>query len=332
MGKPRCQAFVSAFVFLGALAASDARAAGEIALVRANSVLKVDTARVPDSAAALDSGAIQYMEATLLIKNLAYEKVVQLLIKNDTLWDTVPCSWVRQADDDHEFWAASRQYDKRPGRPQPRDLEFKLRYVVAKKEYVDDNGGAHYKLKRNGGTLLPGNAVLLKQCQWEKDTGEFADTSILAIEAEVRGWKAGASLTVAYTPDNMRTQGFSTAQGDPVPTWDGAAPADSDAVYLYSFKVAGIKLPFSALPVLNFHLKYWDGAKDWRDDNLRNRYAIMLGSKLSGMMYEELPLPVTLGRRAESRHGAKPRAYRIGSSPAFRAGSRGLVDGMGRSR
>lgn len=332
MGKLRFTAFVSTLLLLSGFSVREARAAGEIAVVRANSVIKVDTLRVPDSAAALDTAAIQYFEMTLLIKNLAYEKVVELLIKNDTLWDTVPCSWVRQADDDFEYWIAHKQYYKGPGRPGPHDLEFKLRYVVTKKEFFDDNGGKNYKLAKNGGTLLPANGVFHKQCQWEKDTGAAADTSILTMEAEVRGWKAGASLTAVYSADNLKTQGFYTVQAEPAPTWLGTAPADSDAVRLYTFKVTGIKLPWSALPVLNFHLKYWDGAKDWRDDNRGNRYAIMLGSKLSELVYEELPLPVSVGRRAESRSGRVLRAHGIGSSPVFRAGSRGLVDGMGRSR
>jgi hypothetical protein len=58
----------------------------------------------------------------------------------------------------------------------------------------------------------------------------------------------------------------------------------------------------------------------------------MLGSMLSELVYEELPLPVGIGRRAESRDGRVLRATGIGSSPVFRAGTRGLVDGMGRSR
>ena len=332
MGKPRFTAFVSALSLLSVLSVREAAAAGEVSVVRASSILKSDTLRVTDSAAALDSTAIQRVELTLLIQNLAYEKVVQLLIKNDTLWDTVPCSWVRQADDDFEYWMASKQYYKGPGRPGPHDLEFKLRYLVTKKEYLDDNGGKNYKLAKNGGTLLPGNAVFHKQCQWEKDTGEASDTSVLTMQAEVRGWKTGASLTAVYSADNLKTQGFYTVQAEPAPTWLGAAPADSDAVRLYTFKVTGIKLPFSPLPVLNFHLKYWDGSKDWRDDNRRNRYAIMLGSKLSEMLYEELPLPVALGRRAQHRTLKASGMRRIGSSPVFPAGPRGPVDGMGRSR
>jgi hypothetical protein len=332
MGKPRFTAFAIALWLLCGLAAREALAAGEVRVVRASSRLLIDTLRVSDSAAAADSNSAQQIELTLLIKNLAYEKAVQLLIKNDTAWDTVNCNWIRQADDDHEYWMASKRYSREPGQPAPRDLEFKLRYVVTKKEFFDDNGGNNYKLAKNGGTLLPGNAVLLKKCQWEKDTGAFTDSSVFMVEAEVRGWKTGGSLTAAFSPDNMKSQGFYTAQTDPVPTWLGAAPADSGAVRLYAFRVTGIRTPFSALPVLNFHLKYWDGAKDWRDDNLGNRYAIMLGSRLVDMTYEELPIPVTLGRRAERRYISIERKLRVGSSPVYQAGSRGLIDGMGRSR
>ncbi len=336
MWKPRSKAIAIAIAFmsLSTLCALPARSAGEVAVVRASSRLMLDTARISDSAAAADSNASQSVYLQILIQNLAYEKIVELLIRNDTAWDTIPCRWVRQADDDFEYWEASKQYGLTNNHTAPRDLEFKLRYVVNKTTYWADNGGKNYLLAKNGGSLLPGNGIAFKNCRWELDTGLNADTSVFTGEADVRGWKAGASMTVVYSPDNLQTQGFFTVKDEPAPTWLGDAPADSDAVRTYKFRVSGIKLPYSKLPVLNFHLKYWDGVKDWRDDNRHNRYAIMLGSKLDDLFYEELPLPAALGRRFEGGNARYPLRSRIqpGWSPVYSAGSRGFFDGMGRSR
>ena len=334
MGKPRLKVFATVLLAVAAMAARPARAAGEITLVRANSVLMLDTARVSDLVAAADTNTAQKVYLTLLIQNLAYEKTVQLLIKNDTAWDTVACRWIRQADDDFEYWEARKDFGLANYSGAPKNLEFKLRYVVNKTTYWADNGGKNFKLAKNGGTLLPANAVFLKNCQWQLDTGMNADTSVFSGTAEVRGWKPGASMTLAYTTDYMQTQGFYTVKDVPDSTWLGAAPADSEQVRVYHFRVSGVKLSYSKLPVLNFHLKYWDGAEDWRDDNRQNRYSIMLGSKLDQFIYEELPLPAALGHRAESRNARFPlrSPFTRGSSPVFGAGLRGLVDGMGRSR
>ena len=314
------------------LAPLRAAAAGELSLVRASSVLMIDTLRVTDSAAAADTNASQAMYLQLLVKNLAYEKAVTLMIKNDSAWDSIPFRWVRQADDDYEYWDLHTSMGITRNQQAPHDVEFKVRYLVNKTTYWDDNHGNNYKLAKNGGTLLPAGAVFFKSCRWERDTGANADTSVFTGEAEVRGWKAGASLTIAYSADNLQTQGFYTAKADPEPTWLGAAPADSDQVRLYRFRATGIKLPYSVLPVLNFHLKYWDGAKDWRDDNRGNRYAIMLGSKLQEMYYEELPQATAMGRRADRRVKAMRAVRAAQATPVFGAAARGFFDGIGRRR
>jgi hypothetical protein len=260
-------------------------------------------------------------------------KSVSLWLKNDSAWDSLPCAWVRQADDDNEYWELRNDFAPVYG-SKPRDLEFKLMYVEGTHIYWDDNGGKNYHLARNGGSLLNHVNVRLKRAQWALDTGENADTTVFSGEVEVRGYQAGASLKVSYSADYLKSQNISVIAGPPTPTWRGTAPADSDKVWLYRYTLTGIHLPFERNPWLHFHLSFSDGAHTWQDDNLAHQYAIGLGLKLDDLVYEALPLPV--GLRFPGRIKAPARAtrarLRTGAVPMFDLGTRGRVDGIGRSR
>jgi hypothetical protein len=320
-----------AVLALCALSAAPARAAGEVALVRANSVILRDTVRV-DSVGPADTALAQSTWFLILIKNIAFEKRVSLWIKNDTAWDSIPCGWVRQADDENEYWELYQDFSPGYGKP-PRDLEFKIMYVEGKHTYWDDNGGRNYLLSRNGGTLLGGRQVLLKSARWSPDTGETADTSIFSGSAEVRGYREGSVLKISFTTDYLQTQDIRAVDGPPEPTWRGAAPADTDKVWLYRFSFAGIRLPFRKNPYLHFHLIWSDSARAWKDDNRGHEYAVGLNTRLESLVYEELPNPAALRYPARYRPARPGRGLsRMGETPVFDLGARGRVDGMGRSR
>jgi hypothetical protein len=326
------------FAALAPFFAAEARAAGEVALVRASSVLMVNDSLRSDSAASTDTTEVQNAGFLILIKNIAYAKVVTVWIKNDTAWDTLPAGWLRQADPEYEFWECRKSWSGAygPSVGAPRDLEFKIRYIEGIHTYWDDNGGRNFKLAMNGGTLLGSGNVHFRKAQWERDTGLAADTSVFSGQAEVKGWKAGDALRIFYTPDNLKTLGGFIVNDAPVPTWKGAsALPDSEKVYRYDFRIAGIRIPYSKAPTLHFSFVYADTTgKAWKDNNRDNSYAIALGEKLEDMVYEDLPLPAALvdplrGRAARNALRARTRD---GSSPIFDAGSLGRFDGIGRSR
>ncbi|MDB5103783.1 MAG: endonuclease/exonuclease/phosphatase [Fibrobacteres bacterium] len=327
------------FAFLliaAAILVAKPRAAGEIRLVRAVSMLMLDTARL-DSASARDTNVVQSTYFLMSIRNIAYEKRVSLWARNDSAWDSLPCSWVRQADDDNEYWELKKEFTPRYGQNEPpRDLEFKLMYVEGKTTYWDDNGGKNYRLAMNGGTLLGKANLLFKNAKWALDTGLTPDTTVFSGQVEVRGYQAGSSLKISYTTDYLNTQDIRVLPGPPVPTWKGAAPAaDSDRVYLYSFAIAGIKRPYRMNPYLHFHFIYGDGTRDWIDDNRSHQYALNLGSRLDQLVYEELPVPAMLryphGAGAAAESGRDLPRGRMGAMPVFHLGSR-TIDGIGRSR
>ncbi|MDB5048210.1 MAG: endonuclease/exonuclease/phosphatase [Fibrobacteres bacterium] len=309
-------------------------AAGEVSLIRASSTLAKDTATAGDPAA--DTNTVQSAYFLILIKNIAYSKSVTLWVRNDTAWDTLPCAWSRQADDDNEYWDLAKNFTLKYGLTDPvRDLVFKIEYVEGVHTYWDDNGGLNYSLSRNGGSLLKGVNVLLRNAKWAVDTGLGADTSIFSGQAEVRGYRPGNTLKVSLTPDNLKTQDIREAVGTPVPTWTGTSPmAEADRVWLYDFSFAGIKLPYEKNPSLHFHLIYSDSVHAWQDDNRSHQYALGLGMKLENLVYEELPVPAALRYPANARvpRNAARGYLRMRPSPVFSAGARGLVDGIGRSR
>jgi hypothetical protein len=321
----------AAVLALCAFRAAPVFGAGEVALIKAGSMLMKDTVRL-DSAGG-DTTYIQQIKFLILIKNIAFEKRVSVWVKNDSAWDSLPCSWVRQADDDNEYWDRSDEFSYADGR-MPRDLEFKIMYVEGIHTYWDDNGGRNFRLARNGGSLLNKVNVQLRDAQWARDTGLAIDSSVFSGSVEVRGYREGSDLRVSFTKDNLATQDIRTAAGPPEPTWRGAPPADdSDKVWLYRFSFAGVALPFEQNPTLHFHLNFSDGISSWKDDNRAHSYAMRLGAKLAELRYEDLPIPAALrypGRTKAAARNARA-LLKPGSVPMFTTGSR-RVDGIGRSR
>jgi hypothetical protein len=325
----------AAVAALTAFRAAPVLASGEIALVRATSVMLKDTVR-SDGSGVGDTSLTQSAHFLIFIKNIAYAKSVSLWLKNDTAWDSLPCNWVRQADDDNEYWELREDFTPGYGKA-PRDLEFKLMYVEGIHTYWDDNGGRNYKLARNGGTLLGKADVLLRKARWAVDTGEAADTSIFSGEVEARvspGMLEGSTMKVSFTTDYLKTQDIRVIPGPPEPTWRGAPPAnDSDKVYRYRFSIAGIRLPYAKNPYLHFHFSFFNGVKSSVDDNLSHQYAIGLGMKLEDLVYDELPNAAGLRYPARMKARLRSQALlKMGKTPVFDLGSRGMADGLGRLR
>lgn len=328
-------AFGSALI---ALAATAAQAAGEIRLIKASSNLLIDSGAVLPAPGEMDTVSEQKAYFRVRLRNIAFEKQVRVIVRaSDSVWDTLPANWIRQADDDYEDWELKTSFTEKFGLARPvRDLEFKLGYYVDSTWHWDDNGGMNYRLPRNGGTLLgPGTEVLLRSARWEMDTGAFSDSTVLTGEAEVRGFNANSGFRVSYSLDRMKTQGLAPILEAPVPSWsDSTGLADSNKVYVYRFSLKGIKIQSERNDFIHFHVTFWRDGKEFKDNNQGNRYVVGLGWALSGLDEVELPKPVSLPRpdrvgalRVTRGAGMKP----VGT-PAFPWEGRGLVDGLGRAR
>jgi hypothetical protein len=199
--------------------------------------------------------------------------------------------------------------------------------------YWDDNDGRNYKLAKNGGTILNGVKVLMKSAKWSLDTVDIADSTIFSGEVEVRGWKPGNVLRIAYTTDFLKTQDVKPIDGPPTLVSHGnGSTADSDQVYLYKFRYTGVKLPVSTDPHIQFNLIYITGNGAYYDTNLFHSYALELGWSVDNLS-DDLR-PATLGRSDYRRpsHVVGKAYLKISPSPLFPAGARGRVDGMGRVR
>jgi hypothetical protein len=316
-----------------ALSAPEAQAAGEIRLIKASSKVTRDSGIAAPAPGDIDTVSEQAAYFRIRLRNIAFEKQVHVIVKSDTAWDTLAANWTRQADDDHEDWELKMTFTRRFGQPYGiRDLEFKLRYFVDSTFYWDDNGGSNYKLPRNGGTLLGrGTEVLVKNARWEMDTGAFSDTTVFTGEAEVRGFNANSGFRISWSTDRLKTQGLVPILEKPVPTWeDSAGLSDSDKVYLFRFRLTGIRIQSERNDFIHFHVTYWRDGVEYKDNNLGNRYVVGLGWALNHLEEEELPRPVALRRPAErGDKAAKHRNLRGGMS-LF--GSGRATDALGRSR
>ena len=309
-------------------------ASGEVRLVKASSVLIKDSTKVYDGTA-VDSTSLQKTFFLILIKNIAYAKQVSLLIKNDSGWDTLPCDWARQADDENEYWTRTKDFTLREGLTDPpRDLVFKILYVEGIHIYWDDNHGKNFHLAKDGGTLLNGENILVKSAKWEADTSNPGAT-VFSGEVEVHNQSKTNALRVSYTTDYMKTQDVKLVTDTPVPTWTGAAaPADSDRVYVYRFSFGNIKMPSDLSPRIQFNASYLTDNGTYSDTNLSHSYSLELGWSLDNLSEDLLLLPV--GLRLPKNPGLERKLQkgnlRIAPSPLFDSGAKGFIDGMGRTR
>lgn len=334
--KKSCFAGIRRY-FLSALVAGialEARAAGEVRLIRASSLVTVDSAAPAPLPGEVDTVTEQDVYIRLRLKNIAFEKQVHVIVRaSDTSWDTLSAGWTRQSDDDYEDWELKKIFTRKYGLTLPvRDLEFKLRYYVDSTYFWDDNGGQNYKLPRNGGTLLGrGVDVLVKSARWEMDTGAFSDSTVFTGEAEVRAFNQNSGFRVSYSLDRMKTQGLHPILEAPVPTWgDSAGLADSNKVYVYRFTLKGIKIQSERNDFIHFHVTYWRDGVEFKDNNLGNRYVVGLGWSLENLDERELPKPVTIARVRSLRSAKQPHGVlRVFPTPGFGAGGHS-VDGMGR--
>jgi hypothetical protein len=309
--------------------------AGEVRLIKASSILIKDSTRSADTTVALDTNSIQRTFFLIFIKNIAYSKQVSLLVKKDAGWDTLPCDWVRQADDENEYWIRTMDFTLRDGRSSaPRDLEFKIQYVEGIHIYWDDNHGKNFILAKDGGSLLNGGNILVKSAKWQEDTANLGAT-VFSGEVEVRGSSPTNSLRISYSTDYLKSQDVKLVAEKPVPTWTGTtAPADTDCVYVYRFSFGNIKMPAGLSPRIQFTAAYLTDKGTFSDNNLAHSYSLELGWGLDNLSEALLPLPVGIHRPLSSRIGRKvPKGFlRMLPSPVFDAGIHGSIDGIGRVR
>lgn len=330
---------ILASIFAAACFIPEARAAGEIRLIKASSKVTRDPGLAAPAPGETDTVSEQAAYFRIRLKNIAFEKQVHVIVKSDTAWDTLAANWTRQADDDHEDWELKFVFTRISGQPYAiRDLEFKLRYYVDSTYYWDDNAGLHYKLPRKGGTLLGrGTEVLVKSARWEMDTGAFSDSTVFTGEVEVRGFNSKSGFRISYSTDRMKTQGLVPILDKPLPTWgDSAGLSDSDRVSLFRFRLSGIRIQSERNDFLHFHATYWRDGVEYKDNNQGNRYVVGLGWALNHLEEEELPWPV--GLRSPAERDAK--AFRSGwnrqgsvrGTPVYSGPFRGATDALGRLR
>jgi len=96
--------------------------------------------------------ANEYIQFHIDVEDLGADKQVYVRWKSDLgAWQMLPASFKENRSGGREIWSAlfSRWIHNQP----PIDVTFDLVYTVGDKTFVDDNGGAHYFIADNAGSM-----------------------------------------------------------------------------------------------------------------------------------------------------------------------------------
>lgn len=185
--------FASLLLAAAALASwcNPAFAAGEVKLLKVNSIFS--SYRGPWLRGSFEA----------IVANLAYAKQVHIHYKKtDGTWGDYALAYNRPASAGKEVWSANFTNTSGgidlPGVGEP--IEFAVKYTVNGATHWDNNGGANYRIRQDGGTILVGsnvyNAIL---------SPTLANTTTVYGYVTVKNIAPTKSVQIVYSLDNWAT-------------------------------------------------------------------------------------------------------------------------------
>lgn len=103
---------------------------------------------------------VQEIEFAVLVKNLAFSKKIAVhWAGDDEVWHVLPACYAFQAGQGCERWLARMNFSRSATASLPGKIRFALQYLVAEKEYWDNNSASNYSFTKGTGVLL-GSGVL----------------------------------------------------------------------------------------------------------------------------------------------------------------------------
>jgi len=146
---------------------------------------------------------VQELEFSILVENLACHKQITVhWAGDDDIWHVLPARYHCQSGQGREKWLAKTSCRPSSVGRLPGNIRFALQYLVANKDYWDNNNHFNYFLKADAGVLL-GPGVLLTHIGFCHllPQGETVRTVVVAIH---RSLQAG-QVFVRWTGDNWKT-------------------------------------------------------------------------------------------------------------------------------
>lgn len=145
----------------------------------------------------------QEFEFAILVKNLAYSKHVAVhWAGEDNVWHVLPARFQHSAGRGRELWLAKTSYRCSLAGRLPGTIRFALHYLIADREYWDNNHHGNYFLQADAGVLL-GPGVLLSQIGFSPklSQGETVQSVAVAVHRSLQA----RQLFLRWTIDSWKT-------------------------------------------------------------------------------------------------------------------------------
>lgn len=174
-----------------------------------------------------EGGPRQELAFRLIVANLAYQKVVEVLwAGQDGTWRILPAGYLGPLNKEYEVWEARAGFHGAADAPDslPKDVSYALHYRVGGQDYWDNNQGRDYKLNARGGVHLGRNFLLLNiHSRNSLDPGQVYHLLTAAVhlpgvrkQVFVR-WSTDHWRTVAETPCFFRRRNWRKISGGGTP-------------------------------------------------------------------------------------------------------------------
>lgn len=201
------------------------------------------------------------------VQNLGYNKLVSIYLKTkDGSWTDYPLSYNRSGNNT-EVWGADFSLYTLPNTDNI--LEFVVKYQVNGNTYWDNNGGANYKLPKNGGSLL-GNGVKVYNGAFTPEISLGKTETIWSSYATVQNIAYSKVVQVKYSTDNWASSKTANATFSPY-FWNSSyfVIANPNAL---GFEEWNFKLDVGTASQVEYAIAYSVNGQTYWDNNLGRNY------------------------------------------------------------
>lgn len=149
-------------------------------------------------------GQRQELHFHLLVKNIAYEKIVEIVwAGKDGIWKQLPAAYAGPLSQHYELWDAREEFNLcTSGGWLPEDIHFAVHYRAGKQDYWDSDEGRNYELCANAGIRLANELPLLNvDPKLRLESGHNCLPITLALHLPGRRKKA----FIRWSPDHWRS-------------------------------------------------------------------------------------------------------------------------------
>jgi len=147
--------------------------------------------------------AVQHLEFRMLVENIAYDKLVEVVWSDDDLtWRTSQAQFHGTAGRGLEIWRVHVRRGLGGPVTLPGDIQFALHFRVQGSDYWDNNLGTNHRINESSGVLLCEDLSLLNL---GFDGGLRAGRSLHPVEVAVRRAIAPTRVVVHWSTDRWKT-------------------------------------------------------------------------------------------------------------------------------